>query len=267
VTRNSPFAPWIQKPTVETTTFKTVYEQDSIGIDEILRWAQIATLNPSRDPQHFVPGEGSYAKETDLESAAQATEARFSPNVVFLEMKGPDFPPLSFYDLPGIFAIAEMKGDDYLVDVVENLTRKYVNHEKAIIMLALPMDHDIDNSRALRIIRDSNAEDRTIGILTKADRVDLDLQDKVAYWLTVLQGKRQTVGHGFFTTSLPPNVEPQALKAYEESFFRTGAQWPRAFDEFVNRCGVDELRVHVRKQLGEAFTSRYDSDNLNPGSL
>jgi hypothetical protein len=54
--------------------------------------------------------------------------------------------------LPRIFAISEVKSDDYLVDVVENLTCKYVDWREAI-MLALPMDHDLNNLRALKIIR------------------------------------------------------------------------------------------------------------------
>lgn len=247
---------------IETKVFKTKYQQDSTSIDEILKWAQIAILNPTQNHEQFVPGEGMYAKETDLETAKRNTEARFSPNIVSLEMKGPDFPDLSFYDLPGVFAISELKGDDYLVDVVENLTRKYVAREKAIIMLALPMDLDIDISRTLKIIRDSNAEDRTIGVLTKADRPSFDIPNTVAYWLAVLQGKKQTVGHGFFATSLPPGKGLDALAAWEESFFRAGV-WPLAFDEFVDRCGVDALRVYITKQLGDAFVRRYDRHN-NP---
>jgi hypothetical protein len=241
---------------VETKVFKTIYEQDSISIDEILRWAQIANLNPNQNPQQFVPGEGSYAKENDLETAKHATEARFSPNVVSLEMKGPEFPDLSFYDLPGIFANAETKVDDYLVDVVENLTRKYVTRDEAIIMLALPMDLDVDNSRTFRVIRESDAEARTIGVLTKADRPDFNIPDKVAYWLAVLEGKKQHV-EKLFVTSLPPDEGIDNLAAWEESFFRVGVKnWPRAFDSFVGLCGVDQLRLFITSKLGEAFAER-----------
>ncbi|KAI1817955.1 P-loop containing nucleoside triphosphate hydrolase protein [Poronia punctata] len=250
VTKKNPFAPWVRKQGVDTKFFKTIYENDPLSIEAVLRWAQIATLNPSQDPQQYVPGEGKYATATDLETAT--TEAKFSPNVVFFEMKGLDFPSLSFYDLPGIFATAERKTDDYLVDVVENLTREYVLRKKAIIMLAVPMDQDIDNSRALRIVRDANADDRTIGVLTKADRVDFTSQEKnVANWLAVLKGAKQTVGHGFFTTSLPPN-EPNPTE-FEKEFFRV--RWPREFDQFMHQFGVVKLRFYVREKLAEAFSS------------
>ncbi|KAI0458702.1 P-loop containing nucleoside triphosphate hydrolase protein [Xylaria acuta] len=255
VTKRKPFPPWEPKLATETVVFKTIYENDPISIDEILRWAQVATLNPSQNPQQFVPGTGKYAKETTLEDAKRSTEARFSPNVVILEMRGPGFPDLSFYDLPGLFQIAEVKGDDYLVDVVENLTRKYIGREGAIIMLALPMDLDLDNSKTLRVIRELNAESRTIGVLTKADRPNFNMRDTIAYWLAVLDEKKQRVKQeGFYVTSLPPDKPLDNLAEWEEYFFRAGvSNWPRAFDHYVARFGVDQLRCHITKALGDAF--------------
>ncbi|KAI0445926.1 P-loop containing nucleoside triphosphate hydrolase protein [Xylaria telfairii] len=255
VTKRKPFPPWEPKLAIETVVFKTIYENDPIGIDTILRWAQVAALNPSQNPEQFVPGEGSYARETNLEDAKQLTEARFSPNVVFLEMKGPDFPDLSFYDLPGLFQIAEDRVDDYLVDVVENLTRKYVNREEAIILLALPMDHDLDNSKTLRVIRELNAESRTFGVLTKADRRDFNMPDTITYWRAVLDEKKQRVKQaGFYITSLPPDQPLDNLVAWEETFFNANvSSWPREFDDYAGRCGVNRLRCHITKALGDAF--------------
>ncbi|TGJ81009.1 hypothetical protein E0Z10_g7762 [Xylaria hypoxylon] len=240
----------------KTIVFKTIYEKDLNDIGEILRWAQIAILNPSKTPEQFVPGEGGYAKETALETAKRSTEARFSPNIVSLEMRGIESPDLSMYDLPGIFAVSEVKDDDYLVDVVENLTRKYVAREGAIIMLALPMDHDIDNSRTLKVIRELNAESRTIGVLTKADRPNFKSLDVVTYWLAVLDEKKQKVKKdGFYITSLPPDEALDNPTAWEASFFRAGVKnWPQDFGRFVHRCGVDQLRDHITKELGDAFT-------------
>ncbi|KAI1155192.1 P-loop containing nucleoside triphosphate hydrolase protein [Nemania diffusa] len=257
VTKRNPFPPWVLKPSPETVVFKTIYEQNSTTIDEVLRWAQIATLNPSQNPAQFVPAEGNYAKETPLEDAKRSTEAKFSPNVVSLELKGSCFTDLSFFDLPGIFAVAEVTGDDYLVDVVENLTRMYVGREEAIIMLALPMDHDIDNSRTLKIIRELNAEARTIGVLTKADRPDFNIPGTIDSWLAVLNEKKQKVKrNGFYITSLPPNPKEgiESFTTWEESFFRADVnKWPRAFDNYVDRCGIDQLRSYLMKELASAF--------------
>ncbi|KAI0406113.1 P-loop containing nucleoside triphosphate hydrolase protein [Xylaria palmicola] len=255
VTKQTPFPPWVLKSSTETVVFKTIHQCDSNAIDEILRWAQVAALNPTQNPEQFVPGEGTYAKENTLETATRSTEASFSPNVVAFEIKAPGLPPLSFYDLPGVFAVADNKGDDYLVDVVENLTKKYVGHEGAIIMLALPMDQDIDNSKTLRIIRQLNAETRTLGVLTKADRPNFNQPDTIASWLAVLDEKKQKVKeNGFFITSLPPGKALDNLTAWEQSFFHGEAEkWPSAFRHYTTRCGVDQLRNHITQELGDAF--------------
>ncbi|KAI1180723.1 P-loop containing nucleoside triphosphate hydrolase protein [Nemania sp. FL0916] len=256
VNKNQPFPPWVEKSSTETITFKTIYEHEgTVDIAEILRWAQLANLNPSQNPKQFVPSEGSYAKETSLETAQKSSEARFSPNVVLLEMKGPTFTDASFVDLPGIFAISDVKEDDYLVEVVANLTRKYVSCPEAIIMLALPMDQDIDNSKTLKVIRELNAESRTIGIITKADRPNFNIRGTIDYWLAVLNEKKQKVKeNGFYITSLPPDKTFDGLAAWEESFFRAGLQnWPHEFDEFVHRCGIAQLRPFLKKELGNAF--------------
>ncbi|KAI0597954.1 P-loop containing nucleoside triphosphate hydrolase protein [Biscogniauxia sp. FL1348] len=252
VTRSNPFPPWQPKQTRDTKEFKTIYEQNNVEIGNILRWAQIATLNPTRNHEQYIPGEGAYAKEHSLEEAKDNMEARFSPNIVALEMKGPGLPPLSFYDLPGIFANAEDKGDDYLVKVVKNLTFDYVRRKEAIIMLALPIDVDKENSMTMKTIRDADAEARTIGIITKADKLT---PDKTDTWLDVLRGKKETVGHGCFITSLPPDKGLHDIVQCEESFFYHGtSNWPKAFDRFGERCGVERLRLYVTKQLGITFS-------------
>ncbi|KAI1491355.1 P-loop containing nucleoside triphosphate hydrolase protein [Biscogniauxia mediterranea] len=252
VTRSNPLPPWHPKQSRDTKEFKTIYEQNAVEIGDTLRWAQVATLNPTRNHKQYIPGKGVYAKEHSLEEAKDDMEARFSPNIVALEMKGPGLPNLSFYDLPGVFANAEDKEDDYLVKVVKNLTFDYVRRQEAIIMLALPIDVDKENSMTMKTIRDADAETRTIGVITKADKLT---PDKIDTWMDVLRGKKETVGHGCFITSLPANNGLDGLVQCEESFFYHGtSNWPKEFDRFGDRCGVEHLRQYVTKQLGLAFS-------------
>ncbi|KAI0150428.1 P-loop containing nucleoside triphosphate hydrolase protein [Xylariaceae sp. FL1272] len=251
VKKSNPFPPWVPKQVTDVKLFKTIYENDSVDVDEVLRWAQIATLNPSTDFRQYVPGEGSYARETGIDFARGETETKFSPNLIALEMKGPGFPDLSFYDLPGVFAVASNRNENYLVSVVENLTRRYVSRPEAKIMLALPMSNDIETSRTFRIIRDLDAEDRTIGVITKADKADWNTNAKVSDWAAVFTGEKHAVEKGFFITSLPP----EAGDNWEDVFFRHGtSSWPRAFDAFAVRCGVDHLRRFITKELGDSFS-------------
>lgn len=176
VTDQNPFPPWVKQQR-EVKEFKMIYNKTD-PIDEIVRWAQIAILNHNRSYKNYVPKDWSQRTPEEqlpeyearqLDEAERDTEAKFSPNTVAIEVKGPDLPDLSFYDMPGVFRNAKHEEDQFLVKVVENLVRHYVSHEKAIIMWAVPMNHDPETSSTFTLIRSLKAQNRTIGVMTKAD--------------------------------------------------------------------------------------------------
>ncbi|KAI5859257.1 P-loop containing nucleoside triphosphate hydrolase protein [Durotheca rogersii] len=252
VTNANPFPPWVKMTHRDSKTFKTIF--DPSEIEEVLRWAQVAILNHNRNYEQFIPGEGPIAKEITLDVAARDTDAQFSPNIVALEIKGPGLPDLSFYDLPGVFISPEKEEDEYIVKVVRNLTREYISREKAIIMWALPMNVDSENSISLGIIRDAKAADRTIGVMTKADQLP---QQNIPSWLAMFRGEKQLVGHGFFATSRPPDQPLENATKWEELFFNRevsgSSGWPSELVDFSDRCGVEVLLEYLSRQLGDAF--------------
>ncbi|RYP33962.1 hypothetical protein DL766_003234 [Monosporascus sp. MC13-8B] len=254
VTTQNPFPPWARQQRV-VTPFKTIYEKSEI--EDVLRWAQIAALNPGRRPELFVPKEGIYAKEKTLAEAAEQTEAQFSPNIVSLEIKGPNMcvkPDLSFYDLPGIFNTPGQEKDEYLVEVVRNLSKQYISHSRAIILWAVPMNADPELSLSYGIIRESKARDRTVGVITKADLLPAD-SGNISQWLLMLQGQKHTVGHGYFVTSRKQNDHLEVANSVEKQFFsdETG-RWPVEFREYSNRTGIEILKAFVSEKLGDAFS-------------
>ncbi|KAI8625906.1 dynamin family protein [Xylariaceae sp. FL1651] len=249
VTATNPFPPWVKKSHRDTIIFKTIFDPNEI--EEVLRWAQVAILNPESNPELYIPGEGAVAKDTDLAVATRNAAAQFSPNIISLEIKGPGLPDLSFYDLPGVFLSPDQEEDEYVVKVVRNLTRDYIRRETAIIMWALPMNADPENSISLGIIREAKAADRTIGIMTKADKL---ASENESQWLAMFRGEKQSVGHGFFATSRPPDEPLENAGKWEELFFsREVGTWPAEFGDFQSRCGVDLLREYISVQLGDAF--------------
>ncbi|RYP07256.1 hypothetical protein DL765_009208 [Monosporascus sp. GIB2] len=288
VTTQNPFPPWARQSRV-VKPFKTIYEKSEI--EDVLRWAQIATLNPGRRPDLFVPKEGIYAKEKTLAEAAEQTEAQFSPNIVSLEIKGPNMcvklpfltyqsttcylgrhkfrpegsslrpesltycrPDLSFYDLPGIFNTPGQEKDEYLVEVVRNLSKQYISHSRAIILWAVPMNADPELSLSYGIIRESKARDRTVGIITKADLLPAD-SGNISQWLLMLQGQKHPVGYGYFVTSRKQNDHLEVANSVEKQFFsdETG-RWPVEFREYSNRTGIEILKAFVSEKLGDAFS-------------
>lgn len=254
VTANDPFFPWRKRPSTLVLEFKTMHDKSEI--EDVLRWAQIAILNDDKNHNLFVPGRGATAMNTPIEKAAEETLAKFSPNVVALEIKGPDLPDLSFYDMPGIFQNPADANDEYLVNVVRNLSRAYIQHPSAIIICAMPMNSDAENSATFGLTRRLKAKDRTIGVLTKADL--LPDGGNHAQWLEIMKGYAHATGLGYFITSRPQGKELEELKKWEERMFEDQSvdKWPAPFHQFVHRCGVERLKAFLSERLGEEFAKR-----------
>lgn len=254
VTDQDPFFPWRKLRSAVTLEFKTM--RDHSELEEVLRWAQIAILNDDKSHQLYVPGEGSIATNTPVSEAAEQVSAKFSPNVVALEIKGPDMPDLSFYDMPGIFQNPADARDDYLVSVVKNLSRAYIQHPSAIILCSMPMNSDAVNSATFGLIRHLKALERTIGVLTKADL----LPDTGNYeqWMDIMENRAHVTGLGYFVTSRPQNQELDSLKKWEESLFDdpSDERWPDTL-RFPERCGVEKLKTFLSEKLGEEFAKRH----------
>ncbi|KAH8157927.1 hypothetical protein CIB48_g10330 [Xylaria polymorpha] len=235
VTASNQFPPWVKKTHRDIKIFKTIF--DPSEIEEVLRWAQVAILNPKMITSSIYQG--------------------MEPSQRALVLLGPELPGLSFYDLPGVFLSPDQEEDEYIVKVVRNLTRHYIQRKNAIIMWALPMNADPENSISLGIIREAKAADRSIGIMTKADKL---APENETQWLAMFRNKKQSVGHGFFATSRPPDEPLETAGKWEELFFsHEVGSWPTDFDDFKERCGVDLLGEYISVQLGDAFAKSLPS--------
>ncbi|KAG5930038.1 hypothetical protein E4U42_003199 [Claviceps africana] len=251
VTDEDPFFPWRKQSSTVNLEFKTVHDKSQI--EEVLRWAQIAILNDDKHHSLFIPDSGGIAMNTSVAEAAETTTAKFSPNIVSLEIKGPSLPDLSFYDMPGIFQNPADARDDYLVNVVRNLSKAYIQHPSAIIICAMPMNSDAENSSTFCLTRRLNAVERTIGVLTKADL--LPEGGNHDPWLAVMRKQAHMTGLGYFITSRPQNKDLEDLKRWEEHIFEDHSvgSWPSDFHEFFKQCGVERLKSFLSERLGQAF--------------
>ncbi|OLN87080.1 Interferon-induced GTP-binding protein Mx [Colletotrichum chlorophyti] len=255
VTPQNPFPPWVKQQRV-VKEFMTIYDQSDI--DTVLRWAQIAILNHDQNHEFFIPGTGAIAKQMQVDEVAERTVAKFSPNTVALEIRGPDLPDLSFYDMPGIFRNSAREEDEYLVSVVENLTREYISHPGALIIWAVPMNVDPETSSTLSIIRERGAKQRTIGVMTKADLLP---DGSNARWLSMLRGESHQIGHEFFITSRPSDKQLDEQQRWEDALFHQNGseRWPEEFHAFRDRCGVEKLKTALSEKLGKEFAKNLPS--------
>ncbi|ROT43756.1 dynamin family protein [Sodiomyces alkalinus F11] len=260
VTPETPFPPWVRQPR-EVKEFMTIYAHNQSEIENVLRWAQVAILNHDQNSDHYIPGRGTIARTHDLAREAEETKAKFSPNTVALEIKGPDLPDLSFYDLPGIFRNSAREEDEYLVQVVENLAREYIAHQDALIIWAVPMNADPETSSTLSIIRELKAQARTIGVMTKADLLPNDGHQSHHQWLSILRGERHQIGHEYFITSRMSDKGLEDQARWEGALFSENGheKWPAVFSEFRDRCGVERLKTALSEKLGKEFAKNLPS--------
>ncbi|KAM7208314.1 P-loop containing nucleoside triphosphate hydrolase protein [Naviculisporaceae sp. PSN 640] len=267
VTRNNKFPPWTPLPVERQARheFKTVRDRfDAEVLETVLKCAQVAILNPSTPSSFFVPKlHGEVSDSTRLQHLervkefSENSEAQFSPNTVALEVKGPDLADLSFYDLPGVFITAKRPEDRFLERVVRNLTCDYISRPNAIILWAVPMNQDAENSYAFKLIQDLKAVDRCVGVMTKADLLPDD-QEASRSWVSMLEERAHRTGLGYFVTSRQEGDLEEQNKREEAFFNRTPGfephgTWPREFDKFKDRCGVEKLKSFLSVKLYDEF--------------
>lgn len=260
-TKANLFPPWKENEEqgLVITHFKTV--SDKTELEEVLRWAQIALLNPSQDYHAFIPGSGTIA-QNGLKMGHKH-EADFSPNIVAIEIAGPRLPALSFYDLPGIFLSAATVEEQYLVKVFENLAEKYIKRENALIILAITMASDPGLSRTKAIIDHHRAGKRTIGVLTKPDRLQKGQmhQDFDA----ILKGTERPLARGYFVTKQPgPDFVPRGdyhaqAREEETAFFDSDPLWCGEWHAYRDRCGTAAIQTYLSQEFARLIAQSMPS--------
>jgi hypothetical protein len=189
------YGKWRETHTPTTIDFANVNNKGEL--EGVLSRAQRATLNPGDNPFEYLN-----APSVD----DMPMEVEFSPNKVVLAITAPGQPSLSFIDLPGVIRQMTTAKDKWLVNLVENFVADHIKQENSLILLARSMESDFANSSGAALIdQHEGALARTVGCLTKPDRWPLG--SKTQLIKNVLRGDAFAVGHGYFVTKQPNQLE------------------------------------------------------------
>ncbi|KAI5242682.1 hypothetical protein E4T43_04657 [Aureobasidium subglaciale] len=240
------YGKWHEDHTPTTIHFATVTNKDDLT--DIISRAQWATLNPGDDPKKYLNAE-------IVEALPLAVE--FAPNKVILDLTAPGQPSLSFIDLPGVIRQMTTHKDQWLVKLVENFVADHIKQGNSLILLARSMESDFANSSGAALIDQCNgAIDRTVGCLTKPDRWPPGSRTQSIQ--SVLRGDAFAVGHGYFITKQPDQLELNGeissaeARRNEEAFFAQ-TPWSTELADFQDRFGTfklrDTLSVKLTKQI------------------
>ncbi|KDQ13938.1 hypothetical protein BOTBODRAFT_55684 [Botryobasidium botryosum FD-172 SS1] len=194
-------------------------------VESVLRGAQAALLNPHipyEDVAGLLPGRLAELKKDRM--------LKFSRNVVCVDVSGPDLTTLAFLDLPGIIQNDETEN----VRLVEDLVVSSIAAENCLILVALPMNDDIENQKAVRLAQESDPTGkRTICVLTKPDCMPAGSQKRLFHWQEIIEGRSHPLKHGYYVTRQPDDdarangITSKAARDAEEAFFR-GDPWNKS---------------------------------------
>lgn len=158
--------------------------------------------------------------------------------------------------LPGVINQAEVREEDYLVTLVQNLVKSYIKNETCINLLAMPMTDDAANSTASRLVQELDAQHRTIGVLTKPDL--LQGEESLSQWIEILKGGKFKVGHGYYVVknNPDPRVSHYVARQEEDRFFKEEEPWTRTLRTHQERFGTLRLQEVLSKRLTAQIRSR-----------
>ena len=95
----------------------------------------------------------------------------FSNDLLSIEIAGPNRPQLTVVDLPGLI----QNGEPNDIKLVHDLTERYISSPRTICLAVISATHDHANQGILNMIRGYDKQgDRTLGIITKPDRLEKD---------------------------------------------------------------------------------------------
>ncbi|KAG8994198.1 hypothetical protein FRB94_010069 [Tulasnella sp. JGI-2019a] len=225
---------------------------DKDEVEKILRRAQRAILRPSLDPSMFLD-------DRDLSTNGDPAQT-FSQNCICIRISGPQVPDLYFYDLPGIIANIAEGGRDQDIKLVENLAEGFIKRSNCIILLVISCETDFENQGAGRLVmRDPELKKRTVGVLTKVDRIEAGSEDK---WVDLLYGKENALANGWYCVKQPNPRELRGgmtwedAKVAENAFFENNIPWMQLDSRLRRRLGSSRLAEKLSVMLSTLVSQK-----------
>ncbi|SJL13249.1 uncharacterized protein ARMOST_16688 [Armillaria ostoyae] len=200
---------------------------DKAEVEERMRHAQRAILNPSRPSSDFLDMDDEDIYENELS---------FSTNCVSLQISGPGVADLSFCDLPGTSILF--------------LLRAKVNVRAA----------DFENQGAHHLAKMHDAEGkRTIGVLTKPDRIP---QGDEQGWLDFIRNEKEHLDNNWYcvkqpsSTDIKRNITWAEARKRESEFFSLTAPWVDLEPMYHQYLGTNNLIERLSTTLSDLISKR-----------
>ncbi|GFH30311.1 uncharacterized protein HaLaN_29141, partial [Haematococcus lacustris] len=225
---------------------------DKEAVGPAVSRAQKAVLNQGKGYASFIDPTSPLLADTD--------ELGFSRNVVVMEIQGADI-SLSLIDLPGIINSTEKKEDQYLINMIKDMVKHYIEASQTIIVLAVHALSDIQNQVVYQMAREADPrQQRTLGVITKADVIP---PGSHRMWIRMMQGDLFPLDLGYYMVVNPNQVDLDQGTSHEDAvdkerrFFMTDANLSSLAHSNVwsKNLGLSNLTAALSKQLADRTTA------------
>ncbi|KAK4032118.1 hypothetical protein C8A01DRAFT_51023 [Parachaetomium inaequale] len=176
---------------------------------------------------------------------------QFSKDILRIEVTGPDIPPVTLVDLPGIFHSATADQEGRGREIVNQLIESYMGQSKSIILTVLAANNQLAVQKVLdKAMEHDPKRERTIGVITKPDIAGRGSSNERKY-LDLAKGREamHKLALGWYVLRNPSEEERSSeaaeRDAAEEAFFRAG-EWSSL--DPAHR-GAESLRKRLSKVL------------------
>ncbi|XP_073440809.1 interferon-induced GTP-binding protein Mx2-like [Dendrobates tinctorius] len=173
-----------------------------------------------------IPIHSPSAVEIEVRKAQDAVSGSgkgISPELITLEIISPNVPDLTLIDLPGITRIALPNQPQDIGRQIKQIIKQYITKQETINLAVVPCNVDIATTEVLEMAREVDPTgERTIGVLTKPDLVDVGAESEV---LRVVQNKVYILRKGYMMVKcrgqreIQENISHEKAVQNEKNFF------------------------------------------------
>ncbi|CAE6440454.1 unnamed protein product [Rhizoctonia solani] len=233
--------------------------EDPNQVEDRIRRAQIAVLNPAVDPDVILGGE------------EPTGGLSFTKNCVVVKLSGRELADLSFVDLPGIIVSTSDEKNKGDIKLVQKLISSYMSKASTINLIVLTCETDYETQAAGLLAKkyDPTGE-RTIGVLTKPDRIE---QGQESQWIPLITGQQNPLLNGWFTTKQLSTRDREAglaweqARAQESEFFDTEPGWSKVPERYRDNLGSKNLAMKLGEVLSKEIRKRLPAIRLEVDRL
>ncbi|TVY62905.1 Dynamin-1-like protein, partial [Lachnellula suecica] len=239
-------------PTQEAPFPPKVYESGEwVDVFQKLR-GDIDDAFGEMSPEHL-PAPGKPKRGDQANQRVGSTSSRQTPIPQLLRhrlqitVRKPDQAHFSIVDVPGLVS----SGAAVDIQLSVELARQYIKNEEAIVLAITPANNVIVNEKWLNLVTEEHAIDRTIGVITKPDRIEEANHQRTFDLLKNRAGSEHCLRLGWFAVrnrSTQEILEGESFEERdrkEEAFFASG-KWQDATSGFPSWSSIDPRLLGIR---------------------